>query len=641
MRATVPGADLTLELRGPEPPQRRGGVSSRTEGPSGTFFAPGRTATTPWFLGGRDRSIGGLPVVPAYGSPPGSSASTPPRPARSAYALPGRASTIIVHAGRRMALLAAGEHRTATAQPIKAGAIPGAGTLASHGTHSGPRSCIQATTSTKDGLVRRLDPAWASTAKQAEPDHLLLHEQLPRQFHQLQQRHLGDLQGLPAGACLRPSTFAATDLQRTGGSCWGTNDPHLPQHEDSDAVLEGGGHRRRRPAAATRHRLLLAQTGTSARRSRLRVRRFRHVAGPPGPARGTDQPRLVGTAPYEPLDAAGGANQLSRPRPGLQLWTPRLIPATKALSGDSGTARPLEPRSAGRPSARSPRMLRWISSVPPTIDMRGTDGESSGTRPPVERSARRRTCRGRRGGQGRASRIARHSRIAASLPVGLGRPAAPVEPATSASGGSAGQPPGACDARSRGGAKRSSWSRAAGGSGAGNRVTWPRPRRQEPPGRRERARPGRAEVEGAQAAGLRERRRPGTPLEGQRGQRHRPTPVDLADQVGIGHPRVVEEHLVELGVAGHLPQRPHLDAGLASRSAKSVMPRCFGTSGSVRARSMARVGVWPPEVQTFCPLTIHSSPSRSARVCRPARSEPAPGSENSWHQIRSLAIAGR
>ena len=42
--------------------------------------------------------------------------------------------------------------------------------------------------------------------------------------------------------------------------------------------------------------------------------------------------------------------------------------------------------------------------------------------------------------------------------------------------------------------------------------------------------------------------------------------------------------------------------------------------------------MWPPEVHTFWPLTIHSSPSCIALVCRPARSEPAPGSLNSWHQ---------
>ena len=39
------------------------------------------------------------------------------------------------------------------------------------------------------------------------------------------------------------------------------------------------------------------------------------------------------------------------------------------------------------------------------------------------------------------------------------------------------------------------------------------------------------------------------------------------------------------------------------------MPWCLGTSGSVRAMSMPRSAIWPPEVHTFWPLTIHSSPS--------------------------------
>ena len=41
---------------------------------------------------------------------------------------------------------------------------------------------------------------------------------------------------------------------------------------------------------------------------------------------------------------------------------------------------------------------------------------------------------------------------------------------------------------------------------------------------------------------------------------------------------------------------------------------------------------WPPLVQTFWPLTIHSSPSFTALQLSPARSLPAPGSLNSWHQ---------
>nr|WP_312007921.1 hypothetical protein [Nocardioides alcanivorans] len=50
-----------------------------------------------------------------------------------------------------------------------------------------------------------------------------------------------------------------------------------------------------------------------------------------------------------------------------------------------------------------------------------------------------------------------------------------------------------------------------------------------------------------------------------------------------------------------------------------------------------RTSAWPhsancaPEVQTFWPLSTQSSPSRTARVATAARSEPAAGSEKSWH----------
>ncbi len=45
--------------------------------------------------------------------------------------------------------------------------------------------------------------------------------------------------------------------------------------------------------------------------------------------------------------------------------------------------------------------------------------------------------------------------------------------------------------------------------------------------------------------------------------------------------------------------------------------------------------MWPSEVHTFWPLSTHTSPSRTAIVASPATSEPAPGSENSWHQMSS------
>ena len=68
---------------------------------------------------------------------------------------------------------------------------------------------------------------------------------------------------------------------------------------------------------------------------------------------------------------------------------------------------------------------------------------------------------------------------------------------------------------------------------------------------------------------------------------------------------------------------------------KYVSPSCLGTSGSVRARSMPKLENWAMVVHTFWPFTTHSSPSRTARVAREARSDPEPGSLNSWHQTSS------
>ncbi len=55
------------------------------------------------------------------------------------------------------------------------------------------------------------------------------------------------------------------------------------------------------------------------------------------------------------------------------------------------------------------------------------------------------------------------------------------------------------------------------------------------------------------------------------------------------------------------------------------MPWCLGSSGLVRASSRPREARWATVVQTFWPFTTHSSPSRSARVARPATSEPGAG----------------
>ena len=68
---------------------------------------------------------------------------------------------------------------------------------------------------------------------------------------------------------------------------------------------------------------------------------------------------------------------------------------------------------------------------------------------------------------------------------------------------------------------------------------------------------------------------------------------------------------------------------------KPVRPRCFGWSGSVRQMISPMSLYCAPDVHTFWPVITHSSPSRSARVWSPARSEPAPGSLNSWQPTMS------
>ena len=105
---------------------------------------------------------------------------------------------------------------------------------------------------------------------------------------------------------------------------------------------------------------------------------------------------------------------------------------------------------------------------------------------------------------------------------------------------------------------------------------------------------------------------------------------------------VGEEDLVELGFAGHLPERAHLDTLLVhvDEEVRQALG-ASGTSGSVRTSSRPHSATWAMLVQTFCPFTTHSSPSRTARVQSAATSDPAPGSLNIWHQISSQVNVGR
>ena len=74
---------------------------------------------------------------------------------------------------------------------------------------------------------------------------------------------------------------------------------------------------------------------------------------------------------------------------------------------------------------------------------------------------------------------------------------------------------------------------------------------------------------------------------------------------------------------------------------KNVSPLCFGALGSLRVTRMAHVGPVGARRPDLLAVDTQSSPSRTARVRSPARSEPAPGSEKSWHQTSSPRRAGR
>ena len=119
--------------------------------------------------------------------------------------------------------------------------------------------------------------------------------------------------------------------------------------------------------------------------------------------------------------------------------------------------------------------------------------------------------------------------------------------------------------------------------------------------------------------------------------RHAPAEVLLADEVLGGHAHVGEEHLVEAGASPVM-----LRIGRTSMPGRSIgmmkyeMPRCFDTSLRVRAIRMpnlACVGERRPDL-----LAVHDGRRRrrARRACaRFARSEPAPGSLNSWHHSSS------
>ncbi len=92
----------------------------------------------------------------------------------------------------------------------------------------------------------------------------------------------------------------------------------------------------------------------------------------------------------------------------------------------------------------------------------------------------------------------------------------------------------------------------------------------------------------------------------------RPAAVERSDEVLGGHPRVGEEHLVEVLVllaavmsANGRHTTPRVSVGMIS----TLMPLCLGASGSVRTNVSRKSASCAPDVHTFWPLTTKWSPS--------------------------------
>ena len=66
----------------------------------------------------------------------------------------------------------------------------------------------------------------------------------------------------------------------------------------------------------------------------------------------------------------------------------------------------------------------------------------------------------------------------------------------------------------------------------------------------------------------------------------------------------------------------------------------MGASWFVRASSMHHFDLCAYVVHTFWPVTMYSSPFRTARVFNEARSDPDSGSEKPWHHISSALRIG-
>ena len=276
-------------------------------------------------------------------------------------------------------------------------------------------------------------------------------------------------------------------------------------------------------------------------------------------------------------------------------------------------------------------MLRWISSVPPAIDMPGTDRAIWANRPsagacgPVELAARAERSQDE-------VAVGAHEADRGELAEGdLG--AGEVSGAGGGSGAQRREPP---DLRPRVQPRRLlAQHRIAVATGRPQDVDEHAPRLAGGGHRAARAvvdlaagvaADRQVQVERVLDAGRRlglER----VPLVGQQAQGHAPPLVHVADHVLDGHDGVGEEHLVELGVARHLDEGPGLDTGLVHLDHEEREPAVLrdgrvgpgdedGPPGVVPARGPHLLAVHDPLVTVAHGAGWRGRPGRTRRPAR-------------------------
>jgi hypothetical protein len=126
-------------------------------------------------------------------------------------------------------------------------------------------------------------------------------------------------------------------------------------------------------------------------------------------------------------------------------------------------------------------------------------------------------------------------------------------------------------------------------------------------------------------------------LVGQHGGEGAPAVILPADQIRKRDPHLVEENLVEVRIARHLPQRTDGDTRrpeIDDEHRQSLVFRGIRVGAGHAQGVVGLLGAGSPHLLTVDDVFV----TVPERLCLPARSEPAPGSDSSCVQTSSPRI---